>query len=137
MSNTVQFDSDALYRAWRLYLKGNSKAKYFSAYNDKMLAGFPGATLMIVGRPTNTTDLQNFEYTVDLTVQTDCYTDNTKLSDLYEMDSACWDFFNSLGFRKIGDSIPSSVGTSNVRRMTSRFQMRNFAGKYLIELITE
>lgn len=137
MSNIVQLDRDALYKAWYKYLKTNSGAKYFSAFNERMPSKFPFASLMIVGMPTNVTDLQNFEYTVDLTVQTDCFIDSDKLSTLYGMDDACREFFNSLGFRKNGDSIPSNVTGSNVKRMTSRFTLRNFAGKFLIELDTE
>jgi len=87
--------------------------------------------------PTNVTDFQNYEYTADLTLQTDCYIDSQKMLDLFSMDEACWEFFNMLGFKKTGDSIPSNVNNSNVKRITSRFTLRNFAGKFLIELETE
>lgn len=137
MSRIVQLDKDALYRAWRKYMLEHSICKNFGAFDDKSVAKFPYAVLTVVGMPTNTTDLQNFEYTVDLTIQTDCYIDSMKILDLFGMDEACSEFFNMLGFRKTGDSIPSSVNNSNVKRITSRFQMRNFAGKFLIELDTE
>ena len=137
MSNTVQLDGDALYRAWRNYLTEHSVAKYFGAFDERTQSKFPFASLTIVGTPTNVTDLQNYEYTVDLTVQTDCYIDSDKISTLYGMDDANREFFNSLGFRKIGDSIPSQVNGSNVKRITSRYSMRNFSGKFLIDLDTE
>ena len=134
MSNTVQLDGDKLYKAWRAYMLENSIAKYFGAFDDSMLAKFPCAVLTIVGMPTNATDFQNYEYTVNLTVQTDCYTDNMKVTDLLSMDAACWEFFNSLGFKRMGDSAPSKVPNSNVKRITSRFTMNNFAGKFLISI---
>lgn len=137
MSNVVQLDRDALYKAWRKYMLEHTTCQNFGAFNDMSVAKFPYAVLTVVGMPTNTTDLQNFEYTVDLTIQTDCYIDSMKILDLFGMDEACSEFFNMLGFRKTGDSIPSSVNNSNVKRITSRFRMRNFAGKFLIELDTE
>lgn len=137
MSNIVQLDKDALYKAWRKYLLEHTVCKNFGAFDDKSIAKFPYAVLTVVGMPTNVTDLGNYEYTVDLTVQTDVYIDSMKILDLFGMDEACSEFFNALGFRKTGDSIPSSVQNSNVKRITSRFQMRNFAGKFLVELDTE
>lgn len=137
MSRTVQLDRDALYRAWVNFLKENSVARHFSAFNDYTRAKFPFAAITIMGAPTNVTDLQNFEYTVDLTVQTDCYIDTEKIMDLYGMDDACGEFFNSLGFRKNGDSVPSSVNGTLIKRITSRYTLRNFAGKFLIDLDTE
>ena len=137
MSNIVQLDKDALYKAWRLYMLEHSICKNFGAFDDKSVAKFPYAVLTIVGNPTNTTDLQNYEYTTDLTVQSDCYIDSMKITDLFSMDEACWEFFNMLGFRKTGDSLPTSVSNSNVKRITSRYTMRNFAGKFLIDLQTE
>lgn len=137
MSNIVQLDKDALYKAWRKYLLEHTVCRDFGAFDDKSVAKFPYAVLTMVGMPTNVTDLGNYEYTVDLTVQTDVYIDTMKILDLFGMDEACSEFFNMLGFRKTGDSIPSSVQNSNVKRITSRFQMRNFAGKFLIELDTE
>lgn len=137
MSNIVQLDKDALYKAWRKYLLEHTVCRDFGAFDDKSVAKFPYAVLTVVGMPTNVTDLGNYEYTVDLTVQTDVYIDSMKILDLFGMDEACSEFFNALGLRKTGDSIPSSVQNSNVKRITSRFQMRNFAGKFLIELDTE
>ena len=125
MSRVVQLDKDALYRAWRTYLKQNSVARNFGAFDDKSVAVFPYATLTIVGMPTNATDL---------TIQTDCYIDSMKILDLFRMDEACTEFFNSLGFRHMGDSMPTTVQNSNVKRITSRYQMRNFAGRFLIDL---
>lgn len=133
-SRVVQLDRDALYRAWRAYMLDHSVAKNFGAFNDKSVASFPYATLTIVGMPTNVTDFQNYEYTTNLTIQTDCYIDSMKILDLFGMDNACWEFFNSLGFHRTGDSVPSTVQDSNVKRITSRFAMRNFAGKFLIDL---
>ena len=134
MSRIVQLDKDALYRAWRTYLRQNSVARNFGAFDDKSVAVFPYATLTIVGMPTNATDLDNYEYTVDLTIQTDCYIDSMKILDLFRMDEACTEFFNMLGFRHMGDSMPTTVQNSNVKRITSRYQMRNFAGRFLIDL---
>lgn len=134
MSNTVQLDRDKLYKAWRAYMLEHSIAENFGAFDDGTVVKFPYATLTIVGMPTNATDFQNYEYTVNLTVQTDCYIDSMKISDLFDMDAACWDFFNSLGFRRMGDSTPSKVPNSSVKRITSRFTMNNFAGKFLISI---
>ena len=137
MSNVVQLDRDALYRAWRKYMLEHTACNNFGAFNDMSVAKFPYAVLTFVGMPTNVTDFQNYEYTADLTLQTDCYIDSQKILDLFSMDEACWEFFNMLGFKKTGDSIPSNVNNSNVKRITSRFTLRNFAGKFLIELETE
>ena len=137
MSNIVQLDKDALYQTWRAYMLEHSICEHFGAFDDKSPAKFPYAVLTIVGMPTNTTDFQNYEHTVDLTVQSDCYIDSMKITQLFSMDEACWEFFNMLGMKKTGDSIPSSVGNSNVKRITSRYVMRNFAGKFLIDLQTQ
>lgn len=134
MSNTVQLDHNKLYKAWRAYMLEHSVAEHFGAFNDRSQAEFPYANMSVIGRPTNTTDLDNIEYTVDLTVQTDCYIDTMNITDLFNMDEACWGFFQSLGFRKMGDSVPTAIQNSNVKSMTSRFMMRNFAGKFLNEL---
>lgn len=134
---TVQLNQNELYQAWRSYMLENSIAKNFGAFNDGTVGKLPYATLTIVGMPTNATDLENFEYTVNLTVQTDCYIDSMKITDLFDMDAACWDFFNSLGFRRMGDSTPSKVQNSSVKRITSRFTMNNFAGKFLIDISPE
>ena len=134
MSNIVELDRDKLYKAWRAHMLEHSVAQNFGAFDDGTVAKFPYATLTIVGMPTNVTDFQNYEYTVNLTVQTDCYIDSMKISDLFDMDTACWEFFNSLGFNRTGDSIPSKIQNSSVKRITSRFTMFNFAGKFLISI---
>ena len=133
-NNTVTVDINQIYKAWRGFLTNHSVAKHFGMFNDKSVAEFPYCALTLVGRPTNVTDLSNYEVTVDLTFQTDCYIDNSKISDLYVMDDACWEFFNELGFRRMGDSALSVVDNSNVKRITSRFTMRNFAGRFLKDI---
>lgn len=134
MADIVSVDLNQIYGAWRRFLLEHSTAKHFGMFNDKSVAEFPYAALTLVGKSTNTSDLMNYEYTVDLTLQTDCYIDSSKISDLYIMDDACWEFFNSLGFRRMGDSTLSEVSNSNVKRLTSRFTMRNFAGKFLKDI---
>lgn len=134
MADIVNVDLDALYRAWRLYMKEHSNAKYFGVDNDLTKAKFPYANFQMVGRPTNTSDLENHEITVDLTIQTDCYIDKQKPTELYEMDNACWSFFQELGFRRMGNSTITDVQNMNVKRIISRFFLRNFAGRYLKEL---
>ena len=131
MADVSAIDLDEIYRAWRAYLLEHSGAKHFGMFNDKSVANFPYANLMMVGRPTNVTDLENHEATVDLTFQTDCYIDSNKIMSLYEMDTACWEFFNELGFRRMGDATPSTISNSNVKRLTSRFTLRNFNGRFL------
>ena len=131
MADVIAIDLDEIYRAWRAYLLEHSGAKHFGMFNDKSVANFPYANLIMVGRPTNVTDLENHEATVDLTFQTDCYIDSNKIMSLYEMDTACWEFFNELGFRRMGDATPSTISNSNVKRLTSRFTLRNFNGRFL------
>lgn len=133
-SRTVTVDLNQIYMAWRKFLLEHSTAKHFGMFNDKSVAEFPYCALTLVGNPTNVTDLSNYEVTTDLTLQTDCYIDSSKISELYVMNDVCWEFFNQLGFRRMGDSVPSSVNNSNVKRLTSRFTMRNFAGKFLIDI---
>lgn len=134
MADVIQIDQNKIYKAWRQYLLQNSNAKHFGVVNDKSVAEFPYSNLMMLGRPTNVTDLENHECTVDLTYQTDSYTDSKDISILYEIDDACWAFFNELGFRRMGDSAISEVSNSNVKRITSRFTLTNFNGRFLKEL---
>ena len=134
MADIVTVDLNEIYGAWRAYLLENTVARHFGMFNDKSVAQFPYCALSLVGRPTNVTDLTNYEVTVDLTLQTDCYIDTSKISDLYVMDDACWQFFNELGFRRMGDSAMTVVDNSNVKRITSRFTMRNFAGRFLKDI---
>ena len=133
MTDTVSFDMDALYGAWRAYLLENSGAKYFGMANDQSVAGFPCAVLTMIGRPTNFTDLLNNEHTIDLTFQTDCYINAPEYSSVYDMDNACWQFFSNLGFRRMGDSVLSVVDKL-VYRVTSRFTLTNFTGRFLNEI---
>lgn len=134
MADVVTVDLNQIYGAWRGFLIEHSVAEHFGMFNDKSVAEFPYCALSLVGRPTNVTDLTNYEVTVDLTLQTDCYIDTSKISDLYVMDDACWQFFNELGFRRMGDSAMTVVDNSNVKRITSRFTMRNFAGRFLKDI---
>lgn len=134
MADVVTVDINQIYKAWRGFLKYHSVAKHFGMFNDKSVAEFPYCSLALIGRPTNVTDLSNYEVTVDLTFQTDCYIDSSKISDLYVMDDACWQFFNELGFRRMGDSALTVVENSNVKRITSRFTMRNFGGRFLKDI---
>ena len=131
---TVSVNLNEIYGAWRAYLLANTSARHFGMFNDKSVAEFPYAALTLVGKPTNVTDLSNYEVTVDLTLQTDCYIDSSKISDLYVMDDACWEFFNGLGFQRMGDTALSEVSNSNVKRLTSRFTLRNFAGRFLKDI---
>ena len=134
MAEIIAVDLDKIYKAWRVYLLEHSGAKHFGMVNDQSVAEFPYANLMMVGRPTNVTDLENHEITVDLSFQTDCYSDSQKVSMLYEMDNACWEFFQELGFRRMGDATLSVVSYSNVKRLTSRFTLRNFGGRFLKDI---
>lgn len=133
MADIVQIDLERVYEAWREYLLAHSDTLHFGTINDQSVAEFPYATLLLIGRPTNVTDLLNNEATVDLTYQTDCYSDTTEFTSLYAMDNACWEFFNELGFRRMGDSTIMAVDKT-VYRISSRFQLRNFAGRFLKEI---
>lgn len=134
MADVIAVDLNKIYTSWRTYLLEHSDAKYFGMLNDKSVAKFPYANIAMLGRPTNVTDLDNNEITVDLTFQTDCYTDGSKIMPLYVMDDACWEFFQELGFKRMGDATLSVVSNSNVKRLTSRFTLRNFNGKFLKEI---
>lgn len=134
MADVVQIDLDKIYQAWREHLLANSDARHFGMFNDKSVADFPYANLMKIGSPTDATDLENNEATVDLTFQTDCYINNSDITALYVMDDACWVFFNELGFRKMGDSAPTVINNSDVKRLTSRFTLRNCNGRFLKEI---
>ena len=134
MADVISIDHNRIYRAWRQYLLDHSEARHFGVFNDKSVAEFPYCNLMMVGRPTNVTDLENHEVTVDLTYQTDSYTDSKDILALYGIDDACWEFFQELGFKRMGDSDLSEVSNSNVKRLTSRFTLRNFNGRFLKEL---
>lgn len=130
MADVIAIDLDKIYKAWRAYLIEHSDAAHFGMVNDKSVAEFPYANLAMLGRSTNATDLEGNECTVDLTFQTDCYIDTGKIMTLYDMDMACWEFFQELGFRRMGDSNLSDVSNSNVKRLTSRFNLRNFNGEF-------
>lgn len=130
MADVIAIDLDKIYRGWRAYLLEHSGCKHFGMVNDKSVAEFPYANLTMLGRATNATDLEGNECTVDLTFQTDCYLDTSKIMDLYDIDTACWEFFQELGFRRMGDTTLSVVNNSNVKRLTSRFNLRNFNGKF-------
>lgn len=134
MAEVIAIDLNKIYKAWRAYLLEHSEAKHFGMFNDHSVAKFPYASLQMIGRPTNVTDLENHEITVDLTFQTDCYIDTSKILTLYAMDEACWGFFNELGFRRMGDATPSVVNNTNVKRLTSRFTLRNFGGSFLKDI---
>lgn len=134
MADVIAIDLDKIYKAWRAYLVEHSGAKHFGMVSDKSVAAFPYANLMMIGRPTNASDLENHEITVDLSFQTDCYTDSEKILVLYGMDDACWAFFQELGFRRMGEATLSVVSNSNVKRLTSRFTLRNFNGRFLKDI---
>ena len=134
MADVIAVDLDKIYRAWRAYLLEHSVAKHFGMVTDKSIAEFPYANLMMLGRNTNVTDLENHEITIDLTFQTDCYIDSSKVISLYGMDTACWEFFQELGFRRMGDANLSVISNSNVKRLTSRFTLRNFNGRFLKDI---
>ena len=134
MADVITVDQRAIYSAWRTYLLEHSGAEHFGVFNDMSIAEFPYSNLMMLGRPTDVTDLENNEVTVDLTFQTDNYTDSDDVLILYGIDDACWAFFQELGFRRMGDSTLSQVSNSNVKRLTSRFTLRNFNGRFLKEL---
>ena len=134
MADVIAINLDQIYRAWRSYLLSHSDARHFGMVNDKSVAEFPYANLMMLGRPTNATDLEGNECTIDLTFQTDCYVDSKNVLTLYGMDDACWEFFQELGFRRMGDSSLSVVSNSNVKRLTSRFTFRNFNGVFRVDL---
>lgn len=133
MADVVKFDLDKIYTAWRAYMLANSEAKHFGMVNDQTVAQFPFATLTLIGRPTNVTDLLNNEATVDLTFQTDCYIAKQRYDSLYTMDDACWQFFNNLGFQRVGDNAITAVDKS-VYRISSRFMLQNFNGRFLNEI---
>ena len=134
MADIIKIDQAKIYEKWRGYLLANSGAKHFGVVNDNSVAQFPYSNLLMIGRPTNVTDLENHEITVDLTYQTDSYTDSKDITILYDIDDACWEFFNELGFRRMGDSMLTVVSNSNVKRITSRFTLENFAGRFLKNL---
>lgn len=132
MTDIVQLDINAVYAAWRSYLLEHSDAKHFGTVNNQTVAEFPFASLILIGRPTNFTDLVNNEHTIDLTFQTDCYS-TSSYSSLYGMDNACWQFFSNLGFQRVGDSTLIEAD-KNLYRITSRFTLQNFTGRFLNEI---
>ena len=134
MADVVSFDLDQFYMDWKQYVSDNSEAKHFGMFNDQSVAEFPYSCLTIIGRATNATDLVNTECTVDLTFQVDNYINSQRISSLYAMDDACWEFFQERGFRRMGDTSLSVVSNTNIKRLTSRYNIRNFNGKFLNEL---
>jgi hypothetical protein len=132
----VRIDLDALYRAWRQYLIDNSVCRNFAAFNDNSVAKFPAASLELIGTPTMETDLVNNEETINLTVKTSVAINNDKILQLQQMNDACREFFNSLGFQQFGDSLPQTIN-KNVHQISSRFVLRNFNGQFLIDLENE
>lgn len=133
MADIIKVELDSIYTAWREYMMENSCAEHFGMANDQSVAQFPSAVITLIGKQTNVTDLLNNEATVDLTFQTDCYIKGTKYDSLYEMDDACWQFFNNLGFRRMGDS-PLMAVDKNIYQISSRFVLTNYNGKFLNEL---
>lgn len=129
---SISIDLNTIYVAWRAHMLEHSVAKHFGMISDETIAEFPYANVQMIGNSTASTDFENNEGTWNLSFQTDCYIDNNNPSELTQMDMACRDFFMSLGFRKTGDSM--LIKTGKVTRVTSRFNMPNYNGRFLREL---
>lgn len=135
MPNMIPVDLDNIYKAWRIYLIAHSPATHFGmVFDTTKLAEFPYANLAMVSRTTSGSDLQGDESSIDLTFETEAYINNDKyITGLYAIDNASADFFNKLGFRRVGSTRPIQVG-GTVTKITSRFYMANYCGRFLIDL---
>ena len=130
----VEFSTEDIYEAWRSYLLANSSAKYFGmVYDATRQAKFPYANFRVIGRPTAGGDLDGNEASVNLTVETEAYINNNKYTTLYDIDTASANFFNELGFRRVGDSEPLKV-SDTVTKIQSRFTLVNFCGFFLKDI---
>lgn len=128
MSKSIEVDVDQIYKSWRAYLKAESDAKYFGMiFDPTKQSKFPYANLRLVGRPTNGSDLDGDELSVQLTFETEGYINTSKYLTLYGIDQASADFFLQLGFTRVGDSAILKV-SDTVTKITSRFLMMHFCG---------
>lgn len=134
MADTIKIDFDEIYGAWRGYLLENSKAKHFGVlFDPSKKAEFPYANLALVGHPTGGQDLEANEMSVTLTFDTEAYINNKEYGTLLNIDQASADFFIGLGFERVGTS-PMTRVSNTVSRITSRFTLDNYTGKFLHEL---
>lgn len=131
MGKSIRIDTNAIYKAWRVYLLGKSKATHFgTVFDATKQAEFPYANLKLIGRPTNGSDLEGDEASVTLTYEAEGYINNNRYSVLYGIDDASADFFLELGFRRVGDSEIVRV-SDTVTKITSRFTMAHYCGYFL------
>lgn len=137
MGKAFWYDVDEIYAAWSAYLRANSKAKYFGmVYDPTKVAKFPYANFSLISKPTSQSTLQNDESSVNITIETEAYINNTAYMTLYNIDDASANFFIELGFRRVGESQPVKA-SDTVTKLTSRFYLPNYTGYYLKELETE
>ncbi|MST81583.1 hypothetical protein [Bilifractor porci] len=140
MPYILNIDQKKIGNAWSQYVNAKTGIKHFGGIpKTGKNAQYPYGNFQIIGRPTNSFDLENNEDSVDLTVQTDIMVSdsgsNNQVEDtLYKGDTACAEFFNSLGFQRMGNSAVTYSTTTGIKIITSRFIFRNFTGQFLKEI---
>ena len=140
MSYVLNVDQKKIGNAWSKYVNAKTGIKHFGGIpKTGKNAVYPYGNFRIIGRPTNSSDLENNEDSVDLTVQTDIMVSDSGANNnvenvLYSGDNACAEFFNSLGFKRFGDSPVTYNPSTGVKTITSRFIFRNFTGQFLKEI---
>lgn len=134
MANVIDFDVNAVYKAWRNYVMGKTTTMHFGMiFDPTRQAEFPYANLKLIGRPKNAGDLEGDEASISLTFEAEAYINNEKYTDLYRIDNASAKFFTELGFSRVGDSQPIKV-SDTVTKITSRFFMPHYSGFFLKKL---
>ena len=134
MANVIEFDFDAVYRAWRVYMIRYTETEHYGMlFDPTKQAEFPYANLKVISRPKNGGDLEGDEASISVTIEVEGYINNTKYNDLYKMDSVSAKFFAELGFGRVGSSEPIKV-SETVTKITSRYYMPHYCGFFLRDL---
>ena len=129
MADIITYDFvNEIYSAWVTYMQSNSSAKYFGMSADyTRIAKFPFANLQLLGKAQAESNLENDEVTARVSFQSMCFINSEKMSILYGMDDASTQFFQNIGFHRMGESVPIRVSDS-VNAIASRFTCDNFNG---------
>lgn len=131
MAETISYAFvDQIYADWVAYMQDNSDAKYFGYTADwTRIAKFPFGNFQLIGKSPGESNLENDEVTARVVFQTTVFINGERISTLYDMDAAASQFFQDIGFHRMGDSALIRVADS-VNAMASRFVCDNFNGEY-------
>lgn len=94
----------------------------YSMEDSTTIASLPYATLMFLGLPTNSSDLEGAECSVVPTVQVSVYTKGQRaLTQVYEIDAVSHETLTGLGYRRIYGPEPTDATDPSIKRLLSRY----------------